>query len=250
MNSIEIKNVNLDYSIYSVRAQSLKNSMINIAVGGKLFKSRGDITVIRALQNVSFKIVEGDRLALVGHNGSGKTTLLKVVAGVYHPSSGGVRVQGAITSMIAVNAGLDPEDTGLQNIKKLGLMRQLPSKLVQERIPAIVEFSGLGHYIQLPVKTYSAGMLARLSFAMATEFDPEILVLDEWLSAGDADFIGKAAKRMDDLVKKASIMVLATHDPALVQRVCNKVCVLDAGKIVYFGSPEGYYGSSGHAAVG
>ncbi len=237
MASLTLSRVRLDYSIYSVRAQSLKNAIFGLAVGGKMFRAPGDITVVRALNDVSFELKDGDRLALVGHNGSGKTSLLRVIAGIYEETAGVMEIDGDITSMISITAGMDMEDTGLQNIRKLCMMRMLPKALVEERIPAIVDFSGLGDFVRLPVKTYSAGMLARLMFATATEFEPDILVLDEWLSAGDADFVAKAADRMNALVEKARIVVLATHDPSLVKRVCNKVCDLDAGSVAFFGSP-------------
>jgi lipopolysaccharide transport system ATP-binding protein len=226
--------------IYSVRAQSIRNAMFNLAIGGKLFKSNSDVVVVRALQNVSFRLEEGDRLGLVGHNGSGKTSLLKVIAGIYEPTRGMVTADGTVTSMISMASGLDVEASGVENIKKLGMMRMLPSRLIKERIPSIVEFSGLGDFIHLPVKTYSAGMQARLMFAVATEFEADILVLDEWLSAGDASFIGKASDRMNSLVDKAKIVVLATHDTNLINRVCNKVLHLEGGNVKFFGTSEQY----------
>jgi lipopolysaccharide transport system ATP-binding protein len=219
-----------------VRAQSLRSAVFNMAIGGKLYRNQSDVTVIRALENVSFELREGDRLGLVGHNGCGKTTLLKVLAGVYEPESGLLQSQGTINSMIAQASGLDLEATGLQNIRKIGQMRMIPNKLIQERTDPIVQFSGLGDFIKFPVKTYSAGMMARLMFACATEFEADILILDEWLSAGDAEFIAKASSRMAEFVKKAKIVVLGTHDFGLVDRVCNKVCELDAGRVAFFGS--------------
>jgi lipopolysaccharide transport system ATP-binding protein len=234
-SSLRLDSVTLDYYVYSVRAQSLRNAVFNMAVGGKLYKDQGDITVVRAVENVSFVLNDGDRLALVGHNGSGKTSLLKVVAGVYHPTKGRVDVNGSLTSMIAAGAGLDFEATGLQNIRKLGAMRLIPNKVIDERIGPIVEFSGLGDFVRLPVKTFSAGMMARLMFACATEFEADILVLDEWLSAGDAAFMQKASDRMATFVEKAKIMVLGTHDFGLVKRTCNKVMVLDSGRVAFYG---------------
>jgi lipopolysaccharide transport system ATP-binding protein len=238
--SIRLDGVILDYYIYSVRAQSLRNAVFNMAVGGKLYKDQGDITVVRALESVSFSLQEGDRLALIGHNGSGKTTLLKVLAGIYMPTRGVIDVQGRVTSMIALGAGLDFDATGLQNIRKLGQMRLLPNKLIDERMGAIVEFSGLGDFVRLPVKTFSQGMMARLMFACATEFDADVLVLDEWLAAGDADFMRKAAERMQTFVNRAKIVVMGTHSFDLAEQVCNKVCVLDSGKIAYFGPTAGW----------
>ena len=237
-SSVRLDNITLDYFIYSVRAQSLRNAVFNLAVGGKLYKDQGDVTVVRALENVSFSLDEGDRLGLIGHNGSGKTSLLKVIAGVYHPARGRLEVQGSITSMISANAGFDIDATGLQNVHKLGAMRMIPNRVIDERIGAIVEFSGLGDFVRLPVKTYSSGMMARLLFACATEFESDIVVLDEWMAAGDSDFQEKARERMRNFVDRAKILVLGTHSYGLVADVCNKVCILDAGRVMYFGPVE------------
>ena len=243
--SVRLDGVTLDYYIYSVRAQSLRNAVFNMAVGGKLYKDQGDITVVRALENVSFNLEEGARLALIGHNGSGKTTLLKVIAGIYSPMRGRVDVQGNMTSMIAFGAGLDMDATGLQNIRKLGAMRMISNKEIDARMGGIVEFSGLGDFVRLPVKTFSAGMMARLLFACATEFEADVLVLDEWLGAGDADFMEKASARMEGFVDRAKIVILGTHAFGLAEKVCNKVCVLDSGRVAYFGPTEGWVARGG-----
>ncbi len=245
--SIELFGVTLDYAVYSVRAQSLRSSVLGMAVGGRFMKDQHDVTVIRALSNVSFKVEEGDRLGLVGHNGSGKTSLLKVIAGIYEPTEGVVSIKGRLTSMINVGAGLDHEASGMQNIYNMGLMRMVPKRVMKERVPKIVEFAELGAFIHMPVKTYSAGMVARLVFSVATELDPEILVLDEWLGAGDAAFREKAAQRMDRFVQNAKIVVIASHDVGLIQKVCNKVCVLQGGRVTYFGPTQDYY--EHHAAA-
>lgn len=245
--SIELFGVTLDYPVYSVRAQSIRSSVMNLAVGGRFMKDQRDIAVIRALSNIAFKVEEGDRLAFIGHNGSGKTSLLKVVAGIYEPTEGVITVKGRITSMISIGAGMDPEATGLQNIFNIALMRLVRKSVIRERIPAIVEFSELGAFINLPVKTYSAGMVARLVFAIATELDADILILDEWLGAGDASFHDKATERMNRFVESARIVVIATHDTNLVRRLCNKVCVLDGGRMSYFGPTDEYFDH--HAAA-
>ncbi len=235
---IKLTNVDLDYFVYSLRSQSLRSAVFNLAVGGKMYKAAGDVAAVKALADISLEINEGDRIALVGHNGSGKTTLLKVIAGIYHPTRGELEIDGDITSMIAINAGIDLEATGLRNIHKLGLMRRLPRKVIDTRVDAIAEFSGLGDFLHLPVRTYSAGMQARLMFSVATEFEADILVLDEWLSAGDADFVKKASLRMQKMVEEAKIVVLATHDLELVKRVCNRVCELKGGRIAFLGTTE------------
>jgi lipopolysaccharide transport system ATP-binding protein len=236
--SVRLEGVTLDYFIYSVKAQSLRNAVFNLAVGGNLYKSQGDVTVVRALENISLDLADGDRLALVGHNGSGKTSLLKVIAGIYEPQKGLVEVKGKLTSMIAHAAGLDMEASGLDNIRKLGAMRLLPKKVVESRIDSIVEFSELGDFVRLPVKTFSSGMMSRLMFACATEFEADILVLDEWLGAGDAAFMNKASNRMKGFVDKAQMVILGTHNVSLVEMVCNKVIELAAGRAVFYGATE------------
>ena len=237
-HQIKLTNVDLDYFVYSLRSQSLRSAVFNLAVGGRMYKAAGDVAAVKALSDINLQINEGDRIALVGHNGSGKTTLLKVIAGIYHPTRGQLSIDGDITSMIAIGAGLDMEATGLRNIHKLGMMRRLSRKVIDSRVDAIAAFSGLGDFLHLPVRTYSAGMLARLMFSVATEFEADILVLDEWLSAGDAAFVQKAGERMNKMVEDAKIMVMATHDHDLVRRVCNRVCELQAGRIAFLGSTE------------
>jgi len=244
MASIELNGVTLDYAIYSVRAQSLRSAMLDIAVGGRLLKNQQDVTVIRALSNLSLKVHEGDRLALIGHNGSGKTSLLKVLAGIYEPSQGVVDIRGRISSMINIGVGIDTEAPGTQNIRNLGMIQGMSRKEVERRLPGIVEFSELGPFIHMPVKTYSAGMLARLMFAVATDNDADVLIMDEWLSAGDANFVQKASDRVMKLVDKAKILVLASHDTNLVRRICNKVCVMNGGRVAFFGPTEEYFQSS------
>ena len=236
--SIEARGLGLDYPLYTVRAQSLRNAVIDATVGGLLLKTRQDLTVVRALSNVNFKIGEGDRLALVGHNGSGKTTLLKVLAGIYSPSVGSLTIDGRVTSMISMSIGLDPDASGLRNINSLLLMQSLTKKQIAERIPKIIEFSELGPFIHMPFKTYSAGMMARLTFSVGTSLEADILVMDEWLSAGDERFRDKAAERISAFVGSAKMMVLGTHDFHLVKRICNKVLELDSGRPLFYGSVD------------
>ncbi len=241
MASIEVNGVTLDYSIYSVRAQSLRNAVLNMAVGGKLLKNQQDVTVVRALNNVSFKLSEGDRLGLVGHNGSGKTTLLKVLAGIYEPNKGMVHITGKVNSIVALGMGLDWEAPGIQNVRNMGLILGLSKKEIERRLPGIIEFADIGPFIHMPVKTYSAGMLARLMFAVTTETGADVLIMDEWIGAGDAAFFEKAGKRMSSFVEQAKLLVLATHDTNLIRRVCNKVGVMEGGRMTFFGPVEEYF---------
>jgi lipopolysaccharide transport system ATP-binding protein len=237
-NSVTLSGVTLDYALYSVRAQSLRNAVLNMAVGGRLMAGQNDITVVRALSGVSFKLEDGDRLGLVGHNGSGKTSLLKVLAGIYEPTAGVVDIKGRISSMIAMGAGLDPDASGLQNIKNLAMMQLVPRREIDRRLPEIVEFSELGAFINMPFKTYSSGMMARLMFSVITSVSADILIMDEWVSAGDAEFQQKARERLSNIVDNAKIVIIASHDMHTIRRVCNKVMVMDSGRPSFFGPAD------------
>jgi ABC-type polysaccharide/polyol phosphate transport system ATPase subunit len=237
---IELTSVALEYPIYSVKARSLRNAVLNLAVGGRLLRDGHDIIHVKALDNINFKLEEGDRLGIVGHNGAGKTTLLKVIAGVYEPTRGQINIKGRISSMVDIGLGVDWNITGIENIINMGRRRGFTTKQIMERIPEIVEFSDLGQFIDLPFKTYSAGMSARLVFAVATSFEPDILLLDEWIGIGDAGFVEKAKKKMNDILEQSRLMVLATHSHSLVQEVCNKVLVLNGGVQSYFGDVKDF----------
>jgi|UPI00054D2BD8 lipopolysaccharide transport system ATP-binding protein len=233
--SIDLKGVTLDYKMYSVKAQSLRNAVLNVAVGGRLIKSGRDVTTLRALSDINLSLREGDRLGLVGHNGSGKTSLLKVLAGIFEPTAGIVDVRGKVSSMISMSIGLDPEASGLQNIKNLAMMQMMSDREIKRRLPDIVEFSELGAFVHMPFKTYSAGMMARLTFSVATQMDADILIMDEWISAGDAEFQKKAAARLTSMVDKAKIVVIATHDRKLASMVCNRIMSMEAGVPTFLG---------------
>ncbi|ADU13931.1 ABC transporter ATP-binding protein [Asticcacaulis excentricus] len=232
---VELRGVTLEYCIYSVKAQSLRTAFLNVAVGGKMLKNGHDVIHVRALDNVGFSLSEGDRLGIIGHNGAGKTTLLKVLAGIYEPDSGLVSVKGRVSSMVDIGLGLDATLTGRENIIHMARRRGHSTKEILANMESIVEFSELGPFVDLPVKTYSAGMQSRLVFAVATNFNPDILLLDEWIGAGDAGFFEKAKGKMNEILEKSRVMILATHNFGLVADVCNKLLVLDGGKMEYFG---------------
>ena len=233
--SIRLDNVQLIYPIYSVRAQSLRHAMINLAIGGRLLRGSNDVVHVNALEGVSFSLQDGDRLGLVGHNGAGKSTLLKVLAGVYEPTRGRIEVTGSMASMLDIGHGIDWDATGVENIKIMSRLRGMRSAQINALMDELIAFSELGAYADLPMKTYSVGMSARLVFTLATSFKSDILIMDEWLGAGDAQFIQKATERMNAFVNHARIMVLASHNFALLQATCNKVLVLDKGRMRYFG---------------
>lgn len=187
---------------------------------------------MRALQDVSLELVSGDRLALIGVNGAGKSTLLRTMAGVYEPCHGSVVRRGRITPLLSLGMGMHPDATGLENIQLLGMHLGIPPREVRLLTEEIVEWTELGAFIQAPMRTYSAGMVMRLAFAVSTAGAPDILLIDEWLGVGDAEFQVKAQNRMTAFVGSAGALVLASHDNKLLQRWCNRAIRLEAGRIV------------------
>jgi ABC-type polysaccharide/polyol phosphate transport system ATPase subunit len=237
---VDLRNVFIEFPIYGGASRSLKKAAVQAAVGGLLGrdKDKGSISTVRALSDITFSLREGDRLALVGHNGAGKTTLLRVMAGIYRPIRGHISISGRRVPLFDIGVGLSEEATGYENIFLRGILLGLSRKEIEERVDSIAAFSGLGDYLDLPVRIYSSGMLLRLMFSIATSTDPEILLMDEWLSAGDAAFVEKANQRMASLVDRAGILVLASHDPSLLRRVCNRAVLVQAGSIVEQGSVD------------
>jgi ABC-2 type transport system ATP-binding protein/lipopolysaccharide transport system ATP-binding protein len=237
MASITVDHVSVSFPIYTAGSRSLKNAMIAATTGGRIGEDDGHV-VIQALENVSLEISHGDRVALLGHNGAGKTTLLRVLAGIYEPLAGGIVVQGRVTPMFDVHLGIDPESTGYENIILRGLYLGLSKAESLAKTDSVAEFTELGEFLKFPMRTYSAGMQARLAFAMATCVEPEILLLDEGIGAGDAAFVEKASKRLDGFIESAGILVLASHAPHLVRRFCNKAIVMEHGRIIWTGDVE------------
>lgn len=231
MALISLKNVSINFPIYGAGANSLKKTLAASVTGGRFGKETG-VTVVQALHDISFELRAGDRLGLVGHNGAGKSTLLRALAGVYEPSSGEFTRQGSLSSLIDPSLGIEPDASGIENIMLRGLVMGMSKKQVEALTPEICEFSGLGQYVNMPVRTYSTGMLMRLSFSISTSMPADILLMDEWLSVGDAEFTEKAEKRMREMVSKSGILVLASHSPALIAKECNRVIYLEHGRII------------------
>lgn len=238
MASLILDNVTVEFPIYG--SQRSFRSAIKSMTGGIIRregKRRHRITV-RALDKVSLSLEHGDRLGIIGHNGAGKSTLLRVCAGVYAPTGGAVSIDGRVSPLFNTSPGLDTDDTGYENIFTCGQFLGMTPEEIAQKTPDIVEFSELGEYLNLPVRTYSTGMVVRLGFAIATAIDPEVLVLDEGLGAGDARFAERAKRRVDALIERSSILVLASHSDALVQAMCNKAILLSEGRIRCEGSVE------------
>lgn len=234
MGLLEVNNLVIDFPVLSMPNRSLKNRVLNAATGGYLAKSSRDRPVVRAVDQVSFSLKGGDRLGLVGHNGSGKTTLLRALSGAFEPSAGSLKACGRIVSLLDVSMGMDYEATGFENIFLRGIMMGLSRKEIEDKVDSISAFSELGDYLTMPIRTYSSGMVLRLAFAVSTSIQADILLMDEWLSVGDAKFNEKAAKRLNEMVEGASILVLATHSDALLKSVCNRVITMEKGKVINY----------------
>ncbi|HTI86461.1 MAG TPA: ABC transporter ATP-binding protein [Alphaproteobacteria bacterium] len=239
MASIVVKNVVLDYPIYGASHRSFRTALLG-RTGGLIRQESGrqHRVVVRALDDVSFTLDHGDRLGLVGHNGAGKSTLLRLLAGVYAPVSGEVITEGRISPLFTAAPGIDIEDTGYENIRTCGMFLGMSREEIAAKTPEIAEFCELGDYLNLPVRTYSAGMMTRLAFAIATSIDPGILLLDEGLGAGDARFAARAEKRMMELINRSSIMVLASHSDAMIKDVCSKAALMESGRLIAIGSVD------------
>jgi lipopolysaccharide transport system ATP-binding protein len=225
-------NVTVDFPIYDNSHRSLKKKVLNLTTGGKIGNDAGKHPIVRALDNLNFQFSHGERIGLTGHNGSGKTTLLRVMSGVYAPVQGTLEIQGKIASLLDVSMGLDPDATGFENIYLRGIMDGLKPSVIRDRIDDIADFTDLGEYLNLPVRTYSSGMMLRLAFAISTSIEADILIMDEWLSVGDANFSAKATARLDRLIDDAAILVIASHDPQLIARVCTRHIHLERGNII------------------
>jgi ABC-2 type transport system ATP-binding protein/lipopolysaccharide transport system ATP-binding protein len=232
MAHIRLRGVSFAYPVYEVTARSLKVSLV------RRFSSRSGVIHIPSLTDVSFDIESGDRVGLIGRNGAGKSTMLKMLAGVIAPDSGVIDIEGRVISLISKGLGISSEYSGRRNIELPMRLLGATDAEVERARRDIPEWTGLGPFMDLPVRTYSDGMRARLNFAISTAVRGDILLLDEWLGAGDAEFVDKAQERMNALVDSTSIVVLASHSIELVRRLCNKLCWLEHGRLILAGDAD------------
>jgi ABC-2 type transport system ATP-binding protein/lipopolysaccharide transport system ATP-binding protein len=230
-SELSLDNVSVSFPIYHGGSRSLKKSLLFRGSGGQLASDASHRITVEALRNVSMEFRTGDRVALVGKNGAGKTTLLRVMAGIYEPVTGVVKSRGRISPMFDISLGIDGDISGYDNIRLRGLILGLPAREIEERMADIAEFTELGDYLDIPVRTYSSGMMTRLTFAVATCFSPEILLMDEWILAGDAGFLAKAQHRVEAFVEQAGILVLASHSTEICRRWCNKAVWMERGEV-------------------
>jgi lipopolysaccharide transport system ATP-binding protein len=218
MASINLTQVSVQIPVYSNHSRSMKNSLLK-----NLTKDKVHISSVTALSNISLSLKDGDRLGVRGPNGSGKSTLLRTLAGIYVPTSGSIQVKGSIASLIDISLGMDMEATGFENIRMRGIMMGLKLKQIKLIEEEIADFTELGQFLEMPIRTYSTGMHMRLGFAVSTTVPADIILMDEWLSVGDSDFLAKAEKRLHDYIQRSSILVIASHSEDLIAKLTNQV---------------------------
>ena len=233
--SIRLHDVHLEFPIYQSGSRSLKKSLLWHGTGGKVGSDAHNRIVVKALDGVTLGLHHGARVGLIGHNGAGKTTLLRVIAGVYEPLQGRIAVEGRICSLFNLSFGMNTDASGIDNIILRGLYLGLSHKQVLEHLPAIADYTELGPYLEMPVRTYSAGMRARLAFAVSTCIPSEIMLIDEGIIASDVHFLDKAYQRLSRFMDGTSIVILASHSADMLRRWCDSAIVMQAGKVMGFG---------------
>ena len=240
-SEITLNNVSLNFPIYDAQSLSIRNKMCDI---GNIISTRSKTnisksgTIIRALNNISLKFNHGDKVAIIGSNGSGKTTLLKLIAGIYHPTSGIKNVKGELSCMLDIGFGFEPDATGYENIILSNITRGLRKDTIDKLLPEIAEFSGLGEFLHMPYRTYSSGMQARLAFASAIANTPGILLIDEFFSTGDIDFSIKSRNKILEMMGNSSILLFASHDLEMLDNICNKAICMKNGEISFSGNTK------------
>jgi lipopolysaccharide transport system ATP-binding protein len=232
-----VDNVSISFPLYHGESRSLKKTVF-AAASGRLGEDSKHRLTVEALKNITFSLHSGDRVGFIGSNGAGKTTLLRALAGIYEPIAGSITIEGAITALLDASQGLNMDLTGYENIRLRALFSGYPESKIKQLQADVAAFAGLDQFLELPVRTYSSGMVIRLGFALATSIKPEILLMDEWLLAGDASFMDKAKHRLETVVRGAEILVLSSHNTDIILRWCNRVIWMDTGRIRADGPPE------------
>lgn len=235
MSHIILKDVCLNYKVK--KDIKFRDLILGNRAENNFSKMSGD-GIIRALNEINLELRDGDRLAIIGPNGAGKSSLLKVMSEIYPISKGKIDVSGNIATMFEMATGFDMDASGWENIRLRGIMLGLKPQEIESKVQEIAEFSELGDYLDIPVKYYSSGMFVRLSFSVSTSINPDILLLDEVLAAGDAKFVDKANKRVNEMMKSAKILVLVTHSMESAVKFCNKAILLKKGEILKNGAPQ------------
>ena len=232
---VSISNAGINIPVIDANEKRLfSTDNLKTVIGGNI-KSNKNKQFVEALKNVNLEIKSGDRVGIIGVNGAGKSTLLRLIAGIYVPTYGTIKIQGKVTPILDNNLGMDPNATGYENIEIGCIFSGLSFEQIKELKPKIAEFTELREFLDVPIRTYSCGMTSRLSFAIATATETEILLLDEGIGAGDKDFHEKAQKRLNGFLKNSGILVLASHNLEMLKSYCNKGLYLNKGEVVAFG---------------
>lgn len=235
MSRIVFNNVSLKLRIYKDQGLTIKEAFVNMFKKSRYSDNKHDLWV---LKNINIEINKGDRLGIIGLNGAGKSTFLKLISKIYTPTEGTIDVSGKVVPLIELGAGFNPELTGRENIYLNGAILGFTKKQMQEIESKIIDFAELNEFIDMPIKYYSTGMYGRLAFAVATEVDADILLIDEIFAGGDVNFIDKAVKRMNNLIDNANIVIMVSHSLDLIKDMCNRCIVIGNHKIMYDGTPE------------
>ncbi len=235
---VTLTHVHLDMPIFDISAQSLKKRVLRMGRRNRIAEDNTGVIIVKAIDDLSLTLESGDRLGLIGHNGAGKSTLLRVMAGIYPPTAGTVDVQGKTVPLLDIALGMDDQSTGRQNIRLRGLLLGMTDAEIRRKTDEIADFTELGDYLDLPLRTYSSGMRVRLAFAISTAVEADILLLDEVLGVGDASFQEKANRRLTELHARSEIVVLAIHSQDAIRATCNKVLWMERGRVRMIGETE------------
>jgi ABC-2 type transport system ATP-binding protein len=229
MVSIDIEHAFVDFPIFDAKTRSLKKAVLGRA-GGKI-GTESRVPIIEALHDINLSLHQGARVGLVGHNGAGKSTLLRLMSGIYEPTRGSTRISGKVAPVFDLGVGMDPEISGFENIMVRGLFLGMTRKQMQARVDDIAEFTELGDYLAMPLRTYSTGMRVRLALGVVTSIDPEILLLDEGIGSVDAEFLAKARNRLNALVERSGMLVFASHSDEFLVDLCDTAIWMDHGRV-------------------
>jgi lipopolysaccharide transport system ATP-binding protein len=247
MVAINLQDATVEFQVLSGRDKSLRRTLVDSVGGGRVVRGPRGVAEVKALDSLNLRVEPGERVGLMGSNGSGKTTLLRVLSRVYRPTSGIATIDGSITALSDIALGMNPEASGVKNIFLRGALLGMSKKEINAQLAEIIDFSGLGDFIDMPMRTYSTGMQMRLSFAVSTVIAPEIMIMDEWLAVGDEAFRDKAERRLVALIEDSKVLVLASHSRVLLEKMCTRGIMMDRGAILRDG-PIGdvtaaYFGS-------
>lgn len=228
MANIEIQKACVDFPVFDFRTNSLRVNLLS-KVMPKTFKLETTIQNVRALDEINLIAQEGDSIGIFGHNGSGKSSLLRLIAGIYQPSTGTIKTTGKVRPLLTIGCGVEPSLSGKENIIRLGLLNGFPLEEIEELKDEIINFSGLGNFIDMPIRTYSSGMTMRLLFSVLTSKSTDILVMDEFFSTGDEEFLVKSRGRIENLLEDSKILVFASNSRELLKTYCNRFIIMNRG---------------------